>query len=260
MGRTLGACGQRARHDFQGILAVWTYSIGNQLLAWSQAIQRQIPLGPIATYPKWQELRQHVRRGEKAIVLCQPVTIRRRVDAQDADPTDDVVFTRFVYKSRWFFLAQTDGADVPAAAIPTWDKARALTTLQIEEVTFDCMDGNVQGYARQRQIAINPVCPHPWKTTFHELAHIVAGHTAESQCQDTEITPRDVRELEAEAVALLCCEALGLPSANLCRGYIQGWWGAGNPILEKNAQRILRTADAILRAGRHQSESDEDAR
>jgi antirestriction protein ArdC len=238
----------------------WTYSIGNQLLAWSQAIQRQIPLGPIATYPKCQELGRHVRRGDKAIVLCQPVTIRKRVDEQDAEPTDDAVFTRFVYKPRWFFLAQTDGSDVPVATIPTWDKAHALATLQIAEVPFDCIDGNVQGFARQRQIAINPVCPHPWKTTFHELAHIVAGHTTESDHQDSEHTPRSLREVEAEAVALLCCEALGLPGAELCRGYIQAWWGAGNPIPEKSAQRILRAADAILRAGREHSESSEDAR
>jgi hypothetical protein len=83
---------------------------------------------------------------------------------------------------------------------------------------FDCMDGNVQGYARKREIAINPVCPHPWKTTFHELAHIVAGHTTESDHQDSEHTPRSLREVEAEAVALVCLEALGLPGSDHSRG------------------------------------------
>ena len=29
------------------------YSIGNQLLAWVQCVERNIPLGPIATYKKW---------------------------------------------------------------------------------------------------------------------------------------------------------------------------------------------------------------
>lgn len=32
-----------------------------------------------------------------------------------------------------------------------------------------------------------------------------------------------LREVEAEAVALICCESLGLPGAECCRGYIQGW-------------------------------------
>ena len=54
-----------------------TYSIGNQLLAWSQCLQRGIQPGPMATFPRWKELGRYVRKGEKAITLCQPVTIRR---------------------------------------------------------------------------------------------------------------------------------------------------------------------------------------
>jgi hypothetical protein len=50
-------------------------------------------------------------------------------------------------------------------------------------------------------------------------------------------------------VALLCCAALGLPGVEHCRGYIQSWWGAGNPIPERSAQRILKVADQILNAG-----------
>ena len=40
---------------------------------------------------------------------------------------------------------------------------------------------------------------------------------------DTEHTPRSEAEVEAEAVALLCCESLGLPGAEYSRGYIQSW-------------------------------------
>jgi hypothetical protein len=43
-------------------------------------------------------------------------------------------------------------------------------------------------------------------------------HTAESTQAETETTPRSLREAEAESVALLCCEALGLPGAEECRG------------------------------------------
>jgi hypothetical protein len=39
-----------------------SYSVGNQLLAWSQCLERGIPPGPMATYPKWQELGRHVCR------------------------------------------------------------------------------------------------------------------------------------------------------------------------------------------------------
>jgi hypothetical protein len=48
---------------------------------------------------------------------------------------------------------------------------------------------------------------------------------------------------------MLCCAALDLPGVEYSRGYIQSWWGAGNPIPEKSAQRILKAADQILKAG-----------
>src|SRR5204863_10008521 len=120
----------------------------------------------------------------------------------------------------------------------------------IERITFETLDGNVQGYAKtSRRIAISPVAALPHKTLFHELGHVILGHCEEKDFSESEITPRDVREVEAEAVALLCCESLGLPGAEFSQGYIQEW-GKGQPITERFAQRIFRAADQILRAGR----------
>jgi hypothetical protein len=52
--------------------------------------------------------------------------------------------------------------------------------LIVEEIPFEMMNGNCQGYAKGRQIA--PVAQMPANTTFHELAHIELGHT--SGCGD----------------------------------------------------------------------------
>ena len=41
------------------------YSIGNQLLAWSQCLQRGMQPGPMATFPRWKELGRYVRKGEE---------------------------------------------------------------------------------------------------------------------------------------------------------------------------------------------------
>jgi hypothetical protein len=146
-------------------------------------------------------------------------------------------------------LAQTDGEPLPELPIPTWDSDRALTALQIGEVPFDHIDGNCLGFAQNRSIAINPINPFPHKTRFHEVAHVLLGHTAEGMQAEAEITPRNLRECEAEAVALLCLAALDLPGVEHCRGYIQSWWGIGNPIPERSAQRVLKIADQILKAG-----------
>jgi len=78
----------------------------------------------------------------------------------------------------------------------------------------------------------------------------VLGHTVKgAAAADGAILPRNIRETEAEAVALLCLESLQLPGGDYCRGYIQNWYGTGNAIAEQNAMRIFKAADTILRAG-----------
>src|SRR5437867_12534770 len=144
-------------------------------------------------------------------------------------------------------LSQTDGEPYQPAAVPAWDRARALAALSVQEIPFEMMNGNCQGYAKARQIAINPVAQHPAKTTFHELTHIELGHTSEA-VHDSETLPKSLKEAEAEAVALLCLESLGMPGADYCRGYIQSWL-EGAPIPERSAQKIFAVADRILKAG-----------
>jgi antirestriction protein ArdC len=246
------------------------YSLGNQLLALGQCAERGILPGPIATFPGWKAKGRYVRKGEKAIVLCMPVTCKRKAGDQpqpdasaDPDPgagtEGGATFTRFVYRPNWFVLAQTDGQDVAPVPIPTWDRRRALAALGIVEEPFSLTDGNCQGYARQRSIAVSPVAELPDKTRFHELAHVVLGHTAEADAglTDSELTPRSLREVEAEAVALVCLEALGLPGAEHCRGYIQAWneRRGAEPIPERSAQRIFKAADQILKAGTTDAEA-----
>ena len=232
-----------------------SYSLGNQLLALVQCQMRGLQPGPINTFPKWRELGRHVKRGERALMLCMPITRKRRNETTDEQADGESTFTSFVYKSRWFVLTQTEGEDLQPQVIPDWDANRALTALAIDQIPFDSTDGNCQGFARRRQIAINPVAQLPHKTLFHELAHVVIGHTTETDLADTERTPRNLREVEAESVALLCCEALNLEGADYARGYIQNWLCQGTgynseAIPEKSAQKIFRVADQILRAGR----------
>jgi antirestriction protein ArdC len=228
--------------------AFWNYSVGNQLLAIAQCLQRGITPGPIASYQRWKELGRHVRKGEKAITLCRPVTVKRTT-ASDDGTEETTAATWFVFKPFWFVMAQTDGQPLPEPEIPTWDREQAFATLGVTEIPFDLTNGNVMGFARFREIAVSPLNPLPHKTRFHELAHVILGHTSEGLHADDERTPRSLRECEAEAVALICCAALGLPGVEECRGYIQAYWGAGNPIPERSAQRILKAADQILKAG-----------
>jgi hypothetical protein len=193
-----------------------------------------------------------------------PITRRVREDELPDSESEnhERTFTTFTYKPHWFVISQTIGDELIPPALPEWNAERALATLQIEQISFTHTDGNCQGYAQRRQIAINPVAQLPHKTLFHEVAHVMLGHTTEADFADTERTPKNLCEVEAESVALLCCEALNLKGAEYCRGYIQnwlypnvGWNGSGIP--ERSAQKIFHAADQILRAGRLQPGVDE---
>jgi len=230
------------------------YSFGNQLLAYIQCERRGIELGPIASFMRWKDLGRHVIKGSKAITLCMPVTGKRSAERHNDETGQDeqveIGYTRFVYKNNWFVLSQTDGAEYVPEPLPGWNADTALSALNIQRTPFTMMDGNVQGYAKQRNVSINPLAEQPESTLFHELAHIVLGHTAEGSLNSdsTDRTPRDIRELEAECTAMICCEALALPGAAESRGYIQSYF-KGNEVPEGSARKIFHAADKILKAG-----------
>lgn len=235
------------------------YSLGNQILALMQCADRGIEPGPIACFNRWKALGRHVKKGQKAIELCMPVTSKRAIERTDDAgnvTTEEATFRRFIFRRNWFVLSQTEGQPYTPPALPDRNKARALSALDVTEIPFDLFSGNVQGFARGRHIAVSPIAAMPEKTTFHELAHVVLGHTTEAALTDDDRTPRSIREVQAEAVALLCCAALSLPSFEFSAGYIQHWKAQGGEITEKQAQQIFKAADAILRAGRQEQPAD----
>jgi hypothetical protein len=74
-------------------------------------------------------------------------------------------------------------------------------------------------YGRSRTIAVSPTSPLPPHTRFHELAYVLLGHTTEGEQNDGALTPRNLRECEAEVVAMRCCAALGLPGVEFSGTY-----------------------------------------
>ncbi len=171
-----------------------------------------------------------------------PITRQRRPERAPAQGAE--VPLMFLIKGR---RPPAEGEDVPPIAPPTWDAERALAALNVTEVPFDGTNGDRLGYAQGLSIAVSPVGPLPHKTRFHELAHVLLGHTAESE-QHGELTPRNLRECEAEAVAMMCCAALDLPGVESGGRYIWQWWGPGK-IPKRSAQRIQKAVDQILKAG-----------
>jgi hypothetical protein len=256
------------------------YSLGNRFVALIQCEMRGLEPGPLNSFNGWRKLGYAIQEGEKALTLCMPLkgTLHReKTDSpgQKSTPHEDghpdveaVEYIRaFVWKPSWFVLSQTvplgdNVAPLPTAAPLAWDGPKALATLDIKQVPFDLLDGNALGFARKREIAVSPLSPYQFKTLFHELAHVVLGHTTDNfrgegntglDLSDGPQLSHALIEVEAESVALLLLATLDLPGQEFCRGYIQHWMGEGDSpaqdIPEKSAQRIFGAADRILCAG-----------
>jgi hypothetical protein len=212
-------------------------------------MERDLPIAPIASFNTWKSKGRMVRKGQKAIRLFMPVTLRRQDRDEAMGIEQEIQFQSFMLRPNWFSLDQTEGEIFThEVKSPEWDSELAMAAFSITETPFEMLDGNCQGYASQNRIAINPLAVLPHKTRFHEMAHVILGHAAETSMQDDERTPRNLREVEAESVAFIMCSLLDLPGQEEARGYVQAWLG-DEPIAEKTARRIFSAADKLLKAG-----------
>jgi len=170
-----------AVHTPGKLLAAYTafhnFSFANALRALEQCLDRNIEPGPLNNYKGWQALKRQVRRGEKGLSLCMPVTYKEHItDTTEPDKSgesEQAIGRRFVFRSYWFVLGQTEGEATCDQAVPGFDLDTALEALKITRTPFDEMNGNIQGVARRREIAVSPVAALPFKTTFHEMAHVI---------------------------------------------------------------------------------------
>ena len=227
------------------------YSLLNQSLAAFQLMLRFGKLSPIASYKTWQEKGRQVKKNEKAIALYMPVIFKKKNNEteQDTESNDDEVYTKIILRNNWFCLDQTEGEEyIPEIKIPSWNAEKAMAVLDIVEIHFDSVNGNCMGFAKNNQIAINPLNPLKHKTRFHEMAHILLGHTKDTYLSENADLPKSIKEVEAEGVAFLMLNLLNLDGKKESRGYIQGWL-QGNPISEESAKRIFTVTDKLFKAG-----------
>jgi hypothetical protein len=135
--------------------------------------------------------------------------------------------------------------------LPEWDFDTALQQLGIHLVPFTPLSGNLQGYSRNRDIAINPLAVNPAKTRFHEIGHVVLGHTTTVGLAEYQ-QHRGIYEFQAEVTAYLTMnelERLDEATATSSRGYIQDWLRHERPP-DKAIRQVFTATDKISQAGR----------
>ena len=229
------------------------YSFGNIL-----AIARQRPTATrVAGIRAWNELGPFVKKGEKGIQILAPmIGYRRRRDAaeqepnanQDAKPAPMLIGFRAVYV---FDLGQTEGADLPefdhnitGEVGAHRDRMIAFLAAQNIKLEFNEKIAPALGVSYGRKIALLPgqSKAEEFTTLVHETAHELL-HKAERRT----ITTQTVRETEAEAVAFIVGQAVGLEMGTASSDYIQMYTGNA-ALLAESLEVIQRTSSVILSA------------
>ncbi|HEV2486061.1 MAG TPA: ArdC family protein [Terracidiphilus sp.] len=225
------------------------YSFGNIV-----AIARQRPTATrVAGFGAWKELGRFVRRGEKGIQILAPMTgyRRRKNDAeQDTNekPRQVLIGFRVVHV---FDVAQTEGADLPEYDFTITGEVgeyrdRMLDFLAARniELVFAENIAPALGVSYGGRIALLPgqSQAQEFVTLVHETAHELL-HKAERR---TFTTPK-VRETEAEAVAFVVGQAIGLEMGTGSSDYIQMYSG-DTALLAESLEVIQRTSAVILGA------------
>jgi hypothetical protein len=224
------------------------YSFGNIL-----AIARQKPTATrVAGFRAWKELGRFVKRGEKGIQILAPMTGYRRKEATEQEPEEKPrpVLIGFRIVHVWD-VSQTEGADLPEYEATVSGEVgeyrdRMLDFLVQRDIALEFNDGIAPafGVSYGGKIALLPGQSEPQEfvTLVHETAHELL-HKAERRT----FTTATVRETEAEAVAFVVGQAVGLEMGKSSSDYIQMYSGNA-ALLAESLEVIQRTAAIILAA------------
>ncbi len=222
----------------------YNYSTRNQALMYMQGLEE-----PVASYKRWQDLGRQVIKGSTAAYILRPITVKSRDELDDQGQPKQ--YTKFKLIKSVFGVSQTEGEDLPEYEPPEWDRDHALGALAINLVPFQLLDGNVQAYAYERNVAVSPVAEYPLKSLLHECGHILCGHTSPEQ-QDEYKLHRGTKEFQAEGTAYLAIHSIGAATqfdASASRAYIQHYLRGERPS-DKAISQVFSATDKLVTAGR----------
>ncbi len=232
------------------------YSFGNIML-----IARQRPTATrVAGIRTWNSLGRFVKRGEKGIVILAPM-VGYRKQAKDAVATEiqssnaaderkrepQLYGFRAVYV---FDVNQTEGEELPVLTQVQGDvsgyRERLVEYVESRNIKLNYSENIApakgMSYGGKITLLTGMEPAEEFSTLVHETAHEML-HKAERRT----LTTKEVRETEAEAVAFVVCQSIGLETGSAFSDYIRLWNGDAK-LLQESLEVVQRTAAVILGA------------
>src|SRR6185312_10389981 len=231
-----------------------TYSFGNIML-----IARQKPTATrVAGIRTWNSLGRFVKRGEKGILILAPMVGRRaqrrdeistEIETNNAAEERKAEHELYGFRAVYVFdVDQTEGKELPSLhdvrGDVTGSRERLIEYVGSQGITLSYSEkiAPAKGLSSGKRITLltgmQPA--EEFSTLVHELAHEML-HRSERRT----LTTKQVRETEAEAVAFVVCQSLGLETGSASADYIQLWNGDAK-LLQESLEVVQRTAAVIL--------------
>src|SRR6201747_220732 len=202
----------------------------------------------------WNQLGRKVMKGQKGIRILAPmIGVRRKKDKEaEKDITKQNQPVLVGFRSAYVFdVSQTEGAPLPDLSARVKGEVGEYRERLVDfistqgiELEFKESIAPALGMSYGGRIAIFPgqAAAEEFSTLVHELAHELL-HKAEQRTATT----KTVRETEAEAVAFVVSQTIGLNAGRASADYIHLYHGNA-ALLTESLEVIQRTAALILSA------------
>lgn|GEM_PF-5677426 len=233
------------------------YSVANFMLIFGQLAARGKQPEMVRPFSFWRMNGVCVQKGEKALFIRIPFKTTKWVDDQGrrvapgtegAEELEEIHFSL----GHVFDVSQMDPESLEIAGFKrfsygvdagTCDAAALWALIQSKDSRVHIGSGRAAGFTDGQNINVSALSSdaaavHTWA---HENGHILCGHTAEE-----DKTERGLREVEAEAAAVLVCGALGIDALDRGAAYAADWSKAG--LTPEQAAKSLAKAEKAARA------------
>jgi hypothetical protein len=221
------------------------YSFRNQLMIFAQCPQA----AQVAGFNVWKSLNRHVRKGEKGIQILAPRAKKNEVSGETE--------IKGFHASYVFDISQTEGEPLPQPPQVNWNDGEcpeakeyfvrfcaALEQRNIPVRVEEIEDARCEGRYMRREhriiIQASNTDVQKLSTLFHEAAHAFLHFIGAKDDPQS----RELRELEAESVAVIVSQHIGLERPSSF-DYLASW-RATTEDLTKFAERITNTAKQLI--------------
>ena len=203
----------------------------------------------VTGFHAWHKLGRFVKKGEKGILILAPIIRKKAENNGEAEP--DEFSTAVGFRAAYVFdISQTDGQPLPEIGSVNGDpcecRERLAKFIADQGIALEYSDdiAPARGTSAGGKITLLPgqSPAEEFATLAHEVAHEMM-HRDERRSS----TSKHIRETEAEAVAFVVCNAIGLETGTAAQDYI-GLYGGDAKLLNESLEYVQWTASQILNA------------